>query len=141
MAVHLDQELVFFSSPLSPHDAGVEHIVPSLPALAPKSPWKKLCNDNPVLGAKLMNLLSEELVLLRRPLVADQDVMWDLLHLLHLRFAHGCRESSRQMWMIDLHCIFVDFFQIEPSFEATNLSLVWHELTQPMPRILAVDLL
>ena len=74
LLVHFQNEEILLPSPFAPNNVWVENIVPSLAALATESSWKISGYDNPVLGAELHDLISEQLVLLWCPLVGCQDL-------------------------------------------------------------------
>ena len=71
-----EDEHIFFSSPLPPDDGWIENIVPSLSALAAQPTWQGFGNDDPVLSTVLLDLGSEKLILLGRPLAANEDICW-----------------------------------------------------------------
>lgn len=122
--MHLENELVLLGSPFPPDNGWVDDVVPSFPALPAESAGEIPCDDDPILRAVVVDLLSEDPILFFGPLVAGAY----LLNLLVLS------ETLRAAWLLVLGV------QKEPSFEASYFCLVHHELAKSVPRVLAVDL-
>ena len=116
---------IFFSSPLSPNDGWVENIVPSLSALAAQPTWQVFGNDHPVLSAVFLDFGFEDLILSRCPLAANEDMCWNLfINLFYLR---------QKLWDFNSRQFAIHVLELEPSLEATNLSLVGHEFAKSVP--------
>ena len=135
--MHLQNKLVFLWSPLSSDNRGVNNIVPSLSALSTESPGQISSYYHPVLSSIVADLLSQDSVLLLCPLVAGANLFW-------LKLDHGGGELKAALKVADLHffslgrCL-IDFFEIKPSFKASNLCFVHHELAKSMPWLVAVN--
>lgn len=124
LCVHFDDKLIFLARPFPPHDARIENVVPSLAALATKSSRQMLGNNDPVLGTELLNLLLEDLVLLGGPEAAG-------VHSLG---------GNAALALVERVIISNQVFDLLPALEATDLSLVGHELADPVPGVLAEHL-
>jgi hypothetical protein len=118
LVVHHEDEGVFLRGPLPSNDGGVDDVVPPLAALAAEASGEESGNDDPVLGAVLLDLGPEDPVLLLGPLGAGADVLG------------GGQTELRVVFLLEE----------EPPLEATDLRLVRHELAQPVPRLVPVDL-
>ena len=142
---HHEDELIFFTGPFSSNDGRVDHIVPPLTALAAESSRQVSSDHHPVLGTVLLHLLFEDVVFVAGPLGAAADLG------LQRRGLHRCssglvlltlralRESFFLLELSPLWCRLVDFLQIQPPLEASNLGFVWHEFAQAVPWLVAVD--
>lgn len=66
----LQNEEVLFFGPFLSNNLWVKHVVPSFTALPTKSARNVSLNDDPVLGAVLLDLLPQNIIFLLRPLIA-----------------------------------------------------------------------
>lgn len=66
--MHLEDEEVFFLSPLSSNNGRVNHVVPPFSALSAKTTRKKSSDDDPVLGSKLVDLGPQNVIFFLGPL-------------------------------------------------------------------------
>lgn len=119
-----DDELIFLARPLPADNAGIENVVPSFAALTAKSTRQMLSNYDPVLGTELLDLLLEDFVLVGGPEATGVD---------SLR-----RDAS--LALVRRVIIGNQIFDLLPPLEAADLSLVGHELADPVPRVLAEHL-
>ena len=117
--MHFDDKFILLARPFSPNNARIENIVPSFAALTPKSPRQMLSNYNPVLGAKLLDLLLEDFVFGGGPKAAG---IYSLRGNATLALVRGVFVSNQR-------------FDLLPPLEATNLGLVGHELADPVPGV------
>ena len=111
--MHHENEGILLRGPLPSDDARVYDVMPSLAALSAEAAWEETGDNDPVLGAVLLHLLTQNPVLLLGPLGARTDVL-------------GGRQGQLAVFLLLL-------LQEEPSLEATDLSLVRHELAQAVP--------
>ena len=129
LVVHIQNKGVFFLSPLSPYDGGINDIVPPLSALSAKPAREEPRNDYPVLSPKILDFVSENLVLLIGPLsTAD------------LRLQRYLLRPVVWFKIKGLGMCLVDVLKIKPSFKTSNFSLVLHELAKTMPRLVRIYL-
>jgi hypothetical protein len=115
--MHFKKQLIFFWSPVLTVDIWIEHINPSLAALSSNSIWEVVGNTNPLLGSKLLDLLSEDLILFICPqgVVRVHDLWF------------GTRRDEQ-----------LSVFDFLPPLEASNFRFVWHAFADPVPSVLAV---
>jgi hypothetical protein len=64
----MQDKVVFFFGPVSSDNLWVNDVVPAFAALSAQPSWQESSNYDPVLSAKLLHLISEDLVFFRRPL-------------------------------------------------------------------------
>ena len=122
--MHFDDELIFLARPLSADNARIENVVPSFAALTTKSSRQMLSNYDPVLGTELLDLMFEDFVFGRGPETASIDSL-------------RRNASLALIWRV---IVSNQLFYLLPPLEAPDLSLVGHELADPVPRVLAEHL-
>lgn len=122
--MHFDDELIFLARPFPPDNARIENIMPSFAALTTKSSRQMLSNYDPVLGAELLNLLLEDFVFVGGPEAAGI-------------YSLG---GNTALALVRRVIISNQLFDLLPPLEAPDLSLVGHELADPVPGVLAEHL-
>ena len=76
--MHPDDELVLGTRPFSSDNGWVQHVVPSFAALSSEPAGKMSCNDDPVLGAVLLDLLLQYFILFGGPEAAGvHSLIWN----------------------------------------------------------------
>ena len=83
--------------------------MPPFSALAAESAGKVAGNDYPVLSSELLDLGAENVILLRKPLIAGDNCIRNAL------------------------CVISTFGKIQPPLKAPDLGFVRHELAQSVP--------
>ena len=125
--MHMQDKVVFFFGPVSSDNLWVNDVVPAFAALSAQPSWQESSNYDPVLSAKLLYLISEDLVFFRRPLG------WTDL----------CVERQmaclRVVW-VSLVLVVLLILEVQPSLEAPYFGFVWHELAKSVPGLVSIDL-
>lgn len=154
--MHLKDECIFLNCPLSPDNGWVDNVVPPLPALSAEPAWKEPSNNNPILSAILHDFFFEDRVFLLAPLGTWINLRFDIR--CSLFWITKFSRTHCYVWILwgtlplikfgvlvieanslGNGMILVNFLEVQPPLEAPDFSFIWHELAQPVPWLISIN--